>query len=58
MITPDTLVCSLQISTNQFVREARQFEAAVASPTHRAEIAELLEDTIVALAQVGQRLDP
>lgn len=58
MTTTDTLICSLQIGTNQLVTEAKQFDAVVRDPIARREAAQLLEDTIVALTKIGCRLDP
>jgi hypothetical protein len=58
MSTADKLICSLEISTDQLVAEAKQFDGAILNPQRRAEAAELLADTIVALAEIGHRLDP
>jgi hypothetical protein len=58
MSTADTLICSIELGTDQLVREARQFDAVVRDTKARAEVAELLVDTIVALVAIGESLDP
>lgn len=56
--TADKLVCSLEIGTNQLVTEIRQFDAAVADPGARREVASLLRDTCNSISEVIERLDP
>lgn len=53
----DGLVQGMEISTNKVVEKARQFEVVVIDTQLRAEVAELLADTIVALTEIGCRLD-
>lgn len=53
----DKLLCSVEISTNQLVSEVRKFESIVTAPHLRKEVTTILADTIVALAEIGHRLD-